>query len=109
MAKRAEKSPEDIKEAIEHRDVVLNVRSVLATTPGKILFKYLFKSFDVGQPPFQGFEGAMLHDHLGFLRSGNSIFKLACEANAETAAGLLAEIEKDRYETLCKDADIGQG
>ncbi len=109
MTKKPQNTPEEIRDALEHRDVVMNVQAVLATTPGRVLFKYLFKSFDVAQAPISGLDGDMLHDHLGFLRSGTSIFKLACEANAETAASLLAEIEKERYAKIYADFNIGQG
>jgi len=41
------------------------------------------------------------------LRAGNSIFKLASEANPVAAATLLAEIEKERYAQIYQDANIG--
>jgi hypothetical protein len=47
-------------------------------------------------------------DKLGFLRAGNSIFKLVAEANAQAAADILAQNEKDRYAKLYAEAQIGQ-
>lgn len=88
---------EDYKEAIEHRDALLDVRAILATTSGKNFFKYLFKNFEVNELPPLGLEGSLLMDKLGFLRAGNSIFKLIAEADANMAASILAQIEKDRY------------
>ncbi len=97
------------KEATEHRDIILAVRAILATPSGMNYFKYLFKYFDVAQMPELGLEGLALHDRLGFMRAGNSIFKLVSEANFEAAASLLAMIEKERYEQLVKEAQTGQG
>lgn len=99
---------EEISEAIEHRDVLLDVRAILATPSGKNFFKYLFKSLDVVELPEIGLEGNLLMERLGFLRAGNSIFKLVAEANAEMAATLLAQTEKDRYAKIYADAQIGQ-
>ena len=53
-------------------------------------------------------EGNFLHDKLGFLRAGNSIYKLVAEANAEMAATILAENEKERYAKLYEESQIGQ-
>lgn len=103
-----EKTSEEIKEAIEHRDVLLDIRAVLATNEGKRLFKYLFKSFEVGELPPLGMDGPILMDKLGFLRAGNSIFKLAAEGEAGVAGALLAQIEKERYVEIYKDAKIGE-
>jgi len=99
---------EQVREAIEHRDVLLAVRSVLDTKSGKALFKYLFSHFEVGNVPPEGLEGNVLFEFLGFLRAGNSIYKLTCEADAETAASILAQIEKERYAKLYEQAQIGQ-
>lgn len=86
------------QEASEHRDVLLAIAAVINTNEGKTLFKYLFKSFDVAQLPGEGMDGKLLYEYLGFLRAGNSIFKLASESASETAAGILAKIERERYE-----------
>ena len=93
-------TPDSIKEKIAHRDTVLHVRAVLATVSGKALFKYFFDSFGVGQFPAVGLENDFLRDELGNLRVGNSIFKLASEADFEIAGNLLAQLEKDRYDQL---------
>lgn len=89
---------EELKEAREHRDVVLALQAVLSTSHGKILFKYLFKSLDLGVMPELGLVGESLHDRLGFLRVGQEIFKLACEANVQVSSELLAQLEKERYD-----------
>lgn len=93
-------SPEDIREAIEHRDMLLDIRALLATSSGKNFFKYLFKHFQVGELPEMGLDGTMLADTLGFLRAGNSVFKLVAEADAEMAGKFLAENEKEKYDRL---------
>lgn len=103
-----EMSQEEIKEAIEHRDVLMEIRAILATNSGKKFFKYLFKHLEVNELPPLGLEGSFLSDKLGYLRAGNSIFKLVAEANADIAGALLAQNEKDRYAQMYADAKIGQ-
>ncbi len=99
---------EELAERLEHRDVLLNIQAILSTEPGRGFFKYLFKNFEVGEMPQIGLEGPFLMDRLGFLRAGNSIFKLAAEANAEIAAGLLAQNEKERYAKIYASSSNGQ-
>lgn len=91
---------EDQREKIQHRDVVLHARAVLATVSGRELFKYFFNQFGVGQFPKEGLIESQLRDELGSLRAGNAFFKLASEADFEIAAKLLAQLEKDRYDLL---------
>ncbi len=97
------------KDAIEHRDAKLNIAAVIVTKPGREFFKYLLKSLDVGEVPELGMEGAFLHDRLGFLRAGNSIFKLMAEANAKITGELLAEIEKEKQDELYKNYENEPG
>lgn len=98
-----ELTEEELKEAREHRDVVLALQAILATPQGKILFKYLFKSLDLGEMPELGLTGEHLHDRLGFLRVGQAIFKLASEANVQISAEILAQLEKERYDEKYRD------
>jgi len=88
------------KERLEHRDVLLSIASLIKTDEGQKLFKYLFKNLEVSQVPPQGLEGNQLHEYLGFLRAGNTIYKLACEAASETSASILAKLERERYDDL---------
>lgn len=104
---KPEMTQEEIKDAIEHRDVLLDIRAVIATNSGKRFIKYLFKTLGVGEVPDLGIEGNFLHDKLGYLRAGNSIFKLTAEANFELAGGLLAEIEKEKYTELYQENKNG--
>ena len=97
---QTESDSEEIKEAIEHRDILLAIRSMLGTPSGRAFFKYLFKHFQVGELPEMGLDGTMLADTLGFLRAGNSVFKLVAEADAEMAGKFLAENEKEKYDRL---------
>ncbi len=99
---------EEIREAIEHRDVLLDIRAILATASGKNFFKYLFKALDVCELPEPGLDNDFLRDQLGFLRSGNAIFKLVSEANPEVAGFLLAQKEKDAHAKLYADAQTGE-
>lgn len=77
--------------------MLLDLRGVLATPSGKNVFKYLFKNLEVAELPELGWEGNLLHDKLGALRAGQSIFKLVCEADADIAASILAKVEKEKY------------
>jgi hypothetical protein len=88
------------KEAIEHRDAVLNLKAVLKTDAGRSFIKFLLKSFDVGELPSKGLTGVELHETIGFLRSGQSIFQIVSQAEPEVAAKLLANLEREKYEKL---------
>lgn len=88
---------EDLKERVRHRDTILDIQAILATKNGKNFIKYLFESFEVGSLPPRGLTGEVLMDMLGFLRAGNSVFKIVAEANPEVAALLLAQIEKEKH------------
>ncbi len=99
---------EEISERTEHRDALLNVRQILSTVSGRAYFKYLFKNLEVGQLPELGLDGLLLHDKLGFLRAGRSIFELAAEAEPMIAAQILAQNEKERYAKLI-DSQTQQG
>ena len=96
---------ESFQEAIEHRDILLDIRLLLSNPAGQRFFKYLFKHFQVGELPEMGLDGVLLADTLGFLRAGNSVFKLVAEANTEVAGRLLAENEKDKYDRLRKQSE----
>jgi hypothetical protein len=91
---------EEVSEAIEHRDALLDVRAVLKTATGRRFFKYLVKNYSPIDPPPEGVEGVFLHEKLGMLRAWNELFKLMAEADPETAAQLLAENIKERYAKL---------
>lgn len=95
---------EDQREALEHRDMLMDVRAVLLTSHGQSLFRYLFRNLEVTELPQMGIEGNLLHDHLGFLRAGRSIFKLAAEANPELAGQLLASVEREKHDKLLREA-----
>jgi len=90
------------KERLEHRDVLLAIASILTTDDGQKLFKYLFKNLNVGELPPLEMSGKELYDYLGFLRAGNSIYKLACEADSEIAASLVSKLEREKYDDLCE-------
>lgn len=87
----------ELKDRLEHREVLQNIQAVLATKAGKDFIKYLFRNFEVGELPVVGIEGSFLMDRLGFLRAGNSVFKIVSEANPEQAGLILAQIEKEKH------------
>jgi hypothetical protein len=97
MMQARELSPEEMREALEHRDVVNALQAIMKSEVGRKLVKYMFKSFDVGIVPEFGLEGNMLHDRIGFLRAGQSFFQIACEAEPMVAGEMLAALEKERY------------
>lgn len=99
---------EEIKAALKHRDVILNIRAVLATKSGTEFFGYLFEVFGVTDLPSVGLEGQLLFEQLGFLRAGKEIFKLVAEADFELAARLLAKAEKEKYEELYNENEQGR-
>jgi len=101
-------SDEDRRAAVEHQDALLAVNAIIHTPSGKKFIKYLFKSLDVCELPELGFTGELLHEKLGFLRAGNSIFKIVAEANHEVAAVLISEIEKEKHEKLYAEHKNGQ-
>lgn len=84
------------QEALEHQNTLLAISSILKTKEGLQFFNYLFKNFEVASVPPMGMQGLDLHEYLGFLRAGNSVYKLACEANSEIAASILAKQEREK-------------
>ena len=88
---------EELKERIEHSEVLSAIKTILTSEAGKHFIKYLFKNLDVAILPEFGLSGDMLMDRLGFLRAGNSVFKLVAEANPEIAGTIIGLIEKERY------------
>jgi len=94
---KLEQLNQEAKERHEHHAVLLAIQGVIATKSGKDFIKYLFKSFEVGEAPPLGISGEFLHDKLGFLRAGNSIFKIVAEASPEFAGVTLAQIEKEKH------------
>lgn len=93
---------EDLKLLHEENEAVLAMQELLQTKEGQLVFKYLLKSFDIVEATPIGATGELLFDRLGFLRAGNSIFKLMSKANPNIAGTLLAEIEKERYDEITK-------
>lgn len=94
------------QESLEHRDVLLAISYILSTAEGRKLFTYLFKNFNVAELPDKTMDANELHEYLGFLRAGNSIYKLACEADSDIAASLLSKLERTRYDNLCEQYRI---
>lgn len=94
------------RENTEHRDVLLAIASIIQTKEGEKLFKYLFKSFEVAQLPDREMKGEELHEYLGFLRAGNSVYKLVCEAEANIAGSILSKLERERYDDKLREYSI---
>jgi len=87
---------EEIKEAIEHRDVLIAIKEIGKSVHGKIFIGYLFRQLEVTEVSPLGLTGDILMDKLGFLRAGNAIFKLVAEADPKLAGDLIAENERNR-------------
>lgn len=106
MGFEIELSPEQIQEIAdrkEHQEAIESVRAILSTNAGKRFIKYLFQSFDVGEFPEKGLSGEYLHDTLGFLRAGQSIFKLVAEVDPAQAGLILGQIEREKYEKKLRE------
>jgi hypothetical protein len=88
---------EELKERVEHRDALLAIQTIMTSEAGRHFIKYLFKNLDVGELPEFGLSGELLMDRLGFLRAGNSVFKLIAEANSEITGQIIGLIEKEKY------------
>lgn len=85
-------------EYAKHQDALMNIRGLLQTKEGQKFVKYLFESLGVGELPEIGVTGEMMHERLGLTRAAQSVFSLISQANAEIAARLLAEIEREKHE-----------
>lgn len=97
---------EERREALDHRDVLLAISAILKQPNGVKLVKYLFKNLEVAELPDRSLEDKVLHESLGFLRAGNSIFKLVCEADPHQAASILSQIEREKYDRLREKQQI---
>lgn len=97
------------QENVEHRDALLAIASIVKTKEGQKLFRYLFKNFEVANLPDRGLDEKDLHEYLGFLRAGNSIYKLVCEADADIAGNILSKLERERYDHKLAEHRIENG
>lgn len=92
-------SPIEIREQLEEREVILALRSLVRNPHGRILIKYLFKSFMVGETPPPQPDKVTFYRSLGLIEAGNALFKLVSRADYVSAGELLALKEKELYET----------
>lgn len=99
---------EEIKEAIEHRDALLDARAIIKTPQGRRFFKYLFRNYSPLDVPPIGLEETILREQIGHWRACNVIFALVSQADHEVSAQLLAEIQKEHYEKLSAPLLNGQ-
>ena len=97
-------SHEEAMEIAEHQQMISAIQTVVQTKAGKDFVKYLLKSFDIGELPAVGTSGDFLMDRLGFLRAGQSVFKMIAEASPDIAGQIIAQIEKERYAQLLLEA-----
>lgn len=99
-------SPQDIAMLREHEMVLDHLSDLMKLDKGRTIFKYLFKSLDVGELPERGIHGDLLFETLGFLRAGKSIFDLCSQANHKITAEILAELKKEKYDAEKYDTEI---
>lgn len=85
-----------LKEQAEYNHALTCIQSVIRTQVGRDFITYLLKSLDVNEYPTVGMTGDLLMDRMGFLRAGNSIFKLIAKATPDIAGQIIAQIEKER-------------
>lgn len=84
------------REHNEYVEVLSHIQAMLATTSGRMFFKYIFKNFDIGEVPEFGMPENLLRDRLGFLRAGKSFFDLVAAAAPDQAASILAQVVKEK-------------
>lgn len=96
-------------EGVEERDALLSVAAVMKTKEGEKFFRYIFKSFEVLNLPPKEMKGEELIEYLGFLRAGESIYKLACQADFERTAVMMSKLERERYEHKLNEYRIEHG
>lgn len=97
-----------MRDRAEHQQALASIQAVVQTKAGKDFVKYLLKAFDIGELPVVGISGDYLMDRLGFLRAGQSVFKIVAEANPDIAGQIIAQIEKERYAELVYEANAGE-
>jgi hypothetical protein len=99
----------ELKERMEERDALMAIASMMGTKEGRDLFRYLFKTLEITTLPDMSMKGEILHDKLGFLRAGNSIYKLACQAASNATASIAADIEREKYDNALERYRIEAG
>lgn len=98
MQRSPEQIQQDLRERIEHQEILKDLRAVLSHAYGKNFIRYLFKEFSVGDFPLtQGIDNGFLMESLGYFKAGNAIFKIVSEASPELAGQILAQIEKEKH------------
>lgn len=88
----------ELKEAVKEQQAIKDIRSIITTQTGRSFLKYLLVTLDFGKMPEPGLPDNLLHDYMGFLRAGNSVFKLIAAADPSLAGQIIAQIEKERNE-----------
>lgn len=88
---------EEVLERARHQDALLEINKILSTSSGQKFMKYLLQDLDYGEFPEIGLPENILHDRIGFLRAGQSVFKMIAQANPGIAGTLVGQIEKERY------------
>ena len=98
-----------VSEINARRDLMDNVREVLAYDNGELLFKNLLKALDVNAIPHPGLKGEELHNDLGFMRATKVIVDLLMEADPLTTTKILTSISVDKlkqnYEEQMKELE----
>lgn len=99
-SERLEKHQEEVerRELLEHQQAISSINYILQSPEGKKFFKYLFKTLDVTGLPDIDIPPDKLQGDLGFLRAGRSIYQLACQADPETSALLLTNLEREKHD-----------
>ena len=87
---------EELKDLMEHSQVLKDIVVLLTTPSGERFIKYLFKHFEVTELPPIGFTGELMYDKLGSLRPGRLLFKLISQADPANAGRLLAMVEREK-------------
>jgi len=95
-----EEQDQAAREAYEERMTLEAVGKILDTPEGKRFMYYLFTSLAVTELPAKGLSGEDLHETLGFLRAGHSVFNFVSLIRPQVAAELVARMQKGKREQV---------
>lgn len=92
----------------EHASMLMDLSLVLSTPQGQSVFKYLLKSFGVGELPDINIPTNLRDEYIGFLRAGQSVFEIMSQADNIKSGLILAQIQKEKYDVAMAQNSNGQ-
>ena len=83
-------------EANARKQLMDNVREVLAYDGGESLFKNILRALDVDALPQLGLSSEQLNNDLGFMRATKVILDMLMEGDATTTTKILTELRLEK-------------